>query len=893
MTDNGPSGGALATAARPASAAPASGAAANLDDPRVHQAMEEYLRLLQGGGRPDREEFLARYPEVAAALAACLQGLDFVHAAGAELSHPAVGAGAGEGLTAADAVEPAEALGDFRLLREVGRGGMGVVYEAVQISLGRRVALKVLPLAAALDARQLQRFQHEARAAALLHHTNIVPVFAVGSARGVHYYAMQFIEGQDLATIIRHLRRRSFKEPAAQGRSDPPAAGQRTASHGPCADPSRSPGGPEAETAGPAIADIATERSWPSVSHVREAARLGIQAAEALDHAHQLGLVHRDIKPANLLLDARDHLWVTDFGLAQFQADSRLTLSGDLLGTLRYMSPEQALARRLLIDQRSDIYSLGVTLYELLTLEPAFAGEDRQEVLRRIAFEEPRPIRQVARNVPEELETIVLKAMEKNPGDRYATAQELADDLRRFLEDRPIRARRPTLVQRARKWARRHQALVWAGVVLLAVALLGSSAFAFLLWQQQQRTEAERDRAKCAERRATTEAAIARSISDFLQDDLLRQVKNHVRTDDKLTPDRALTVKEALDRAAARIGPRFQDQPLVEAAIRLTIGRAYRSLGEERLALPHLERAADLRKAHLGPDHPDTLSSQFLLAMAYQFVDRLPVAIALLEQILEKRQALFGPEHEMTLLTLNSLGEACRKAGRLDRARELIEQALARKKAALGPDNPHTVYSMHDLGLVYRDLGRYRDAVPLLEQAAAKLEVLKGPDAPDTVYTLETLAEVYQKLGKLDQANRVMRKVIHRLGKRDIRRLLHSAYYRVHLAQNLLKQRKPGEAESVLRESLAIYEKQEAGNPWRFVGLSLLGEALMDQQRYAAAEALLLQGYEGLRAHDASGQAEWKPRRADALRRVVRFYEVTRQPEKARRWRGKGALASR
>src|SRR5262249_35268383 len=215
----------------------------------------------------------------------------------------------------------------------------------------------------------------------------------------------------------------------------------------------------------------------------------GAQAAEALDHAHQLGVVHRDVKPGNLLLDGRGHVWVTDFGLAQLQSVAGLTLTGDLVGTLPYMSPEQTLAKRVPIDHRSDVYSLGVTLYELLTLRPPFTGEDRQEQLRQIALDEPVAPRRLRRGVPAELETIVVKAMEKAAQDRYGTAQELADDLRRWLEDRPIQARRPSLRQVALKWARRHRALVGAAaaVLLLAVLLAGGNG----LWWLQRRATAQ------------------------------------------------------------------------------------------------------------------------------------------------------------------------------------------------------------------------------------------------------------------------------------------------------------------------------------------------------------------------------------------------------------------
>jgi hypothetical protein len=214
---------------------------------------------------------------------------------------------------------------------------------------------------------------------------------------------------------------------------------------------------------------------------MRNLARLGLEAAEALEHAHQEGIIHRDIKPANLIVDAKGHLWVTNFGLARLQSDTGLTVSGDLLGTLPYMSPEQALGHPVGLDHRTDLYSLGTTLHELLTLVPAFTGRDRQQLLRQIASEEPRPPRRVNKAVPEELETIVQKAMAKDPRERYAKAQELADDFRRYLEDKPIRARRPSLLEQARKWTRRHRPVVVSaavGLVLVLLTLAGNVGWA-------------------------------------------------------------------------------------------------------------------------------------------------------------------------------------------------------------------------------------------------------------------------------------------------------------------------------------------------------------------------------------------------------------------------------
>jgi serine/threonine protein kinase/tetratricopeptide (TPR) repeat protein len=419
-------------------------------------ALEEYLAAAEAGRAPPREEFLARHPELAEDLDACLAALNLIgRAARGALSSPA----GGDVLPLAkpEGGPVPGVLGDYRIVREVGRGGMGVVYEAEQVSLGRRVALKVLPFAATMDPRQLQRFHNEARAAASLDHPHIVHVHAVGCERAVHFYAMQFIEGQTLAALIAELRRSGGKPVAPEAQATTPHVPGQAA--------------PAADTAPRAAAS--TERARLDRSHFRRAAEWGIQAAEALDHAHQLGIVHRDVKPANLLVDGRGGLWVTDFGLAHIQSDSRLTMTGDLVGTLRYMSPEQALAKRVVVDHRTDVYSLGATLYELLTLEPAFGGNDRQELLRQIAFEEPKPPRRVNRAIPAELETVVLKAMEKNPAERYTTAKEFADDLRRFLADEPIRAKRPGLVARGRKWARRHQAVVWS-TALVALILTAS-----------------------------------------------------------------------------------------------------------------------------------------------------------------------------------------------------------------------------------------------------------------------------------------------------------------------------------------------------------------------------------------------------------------------------------
>jgi serine/threonine protein kinase len=428
----------------------------------VGQVADEFTQRLNRGERPTVEEYVEQHPAIADLLREVLPALGL-------LRRPDVEAGLTDG-------DPnlAEPLGDFRLVRELGRGGMGIVYEARQLSLKRTVAVKVLPFAAALDPRRLQRFKNEALAAASLHHEHIVPVYFVGCERGVHFYAMQYIDGLSVAAIIAELRRLAGREPA-----DP----QQTV-------PYSSPAG--APTVGGmdtwSLAALTTEGSMRSPGYFQNVARLGLEAAKGLDHAHQNFVWHRDIKPANLLVDRRGSLWIADFGLAQIR-NERLSVSGELIGTYRYMSPEQALANRVPVDQRTDVYSLGATLYELLTLEPVFSGNDPRELLRQIAFDDPLPPRRRNRHVPRDLETIVLTALAKAPTHRYASAKELAEDLHRYLNDLPIKARPEGLPRWLWRRSRRY-----AGKVALGLAAVITSIVLLLfLLQLNKPSEEEKE----------------------------------------------------------------------------------------------------------------------------------------------------------------------------------------------------------------------------------------------------------------------------------------------------------------------------------------------------------------------------------------------------------------
>jgi serine/threonine protein kinase len=338
------------------------------DQPRAERlavALDRYMRELESGGiPPDLDALVAEHPDLADELRSYVDSLKMLHQ---------MTAGMRQMPTRPEPVEEGIAtkrLGDYDIQREIGRGGMGIVYEARQLSLNRQVALKVLPFAAMMDDKQIARFRTEAQAAAQLHHPNIVPVHAVGQERGVHFFAMQFVPGQSLEAALQELRTASE---VPRGATPSEALGRTSAA-------SDLAGVAETET----FAAFSTRVSTRSRAYCHSVARLMIQAAEAIQHAHECGVIHRDVKPSNLLLDRGGKLWVTDFGLARMQSDSGVTMTGDVVGTLRYMSPEQAAGATALVDARADVYSLGATLYELLTLRPPHTGDNRQAMLRQI-----------------------------------------------------------------------------------------------------------------------------------------------------------------------------------------------------------------------------------------------------------------------------------------------------------------------------------------------------------------------------------------------------------------------------------------------------------------------------------------------------------------------------
>jgi len=477
-------------------------------DDLLDRLAESYVNRLRSGERPTVDEYTARYPELA-------DEIREVFAAMAQVEEVALDDRSLQpAFVEQRSFDHPKELGDYRIIREVGRGGMGIVYEAEQLSLGRRVALKVLPLQSLLHPKQLQRFRREAMAAGRLQHPNIVPVYGVGEHDGIIFFAMQFVHGRGLDEVLVELRRlqrlenlpkmssgiahdmlsgQFLEPPTAEARCDAPnAADEDDTSMQPNAD-----GEPESEfSSSTCLGTISSSGGDP---FYRSVAKIGIQAADALHFAHGQGLLHRDVKPSNLLLDFQGNVWVTDFGLAKDERADDLTNAGDLVGTLRYMAPERFQG---VSDAHCDVYSLGLTLYELLTLRAPFDSDDRGLLISMITHDDPVRPRRVDRNIPKDLETIVLTTIAKEPAMRYRSAMDLRNDLQNYLDGKPIHARRSSLREQAWLWFQRNPiagGLAAAIATLLTIGLL-SAAWAAVYFQQlagerqlalQQVTEAQ------------------------------------------------------------------------------------------------------------------------------------------------------------------------------------------------------------------------------------------------------------------------------------------------------------------------------------------------------------------------------------------------------------------
>jgi serine/threonine protein kinase/tetratricopeptide (TPR) repeat protein len=675
---------------------------------------------------------------------------------------------------------PGDLVGPYKLLELIGEGGMGAVYLAEQQEPVRRsVALKVIK--PGMDSRQvLARFEAERQALALMDHPNIARVLDAGStAGGRPYFVMELVHGAPITDYCD------------------------------------------------------ANRLTP-----RERLALFVPVCRALQHAHQKGIIHRDVKPSNVLVTTVDGVpvpKVIDFGIAK-AIDRRLTERtmftevGAIVGTPEYMSPEQAELSGLDVDTRSDIYGLGVLLYELLTgttpLERAHLRRAAfDEVLRRIREEEPpapstrlgtteqlpsiaarrrtEPGR-LAKLVRGDLDWIVMKALEKDRTRRYESADALARDVQRNLDGDPVEAGPPSVSYRLRKFARKHRAVL---ATAAAFAALLVAATAFSTWQAVRATRAEtlaRDnlaRAETQEAKARKSAGQAKAIADFFRDKVIAAARPPGQ-DGGLGRD--VTLRDALDHAEASIAGRFPDEPEVEASIRDALGQSYIYLGEPEAALRQYERALELQRAALGPEYPSTIVALSGVAEAHYNAGRLERAIPLFEEALRLMEKVLGREHPHALVVRNNLAVMYGAAGRDAEAVAMHEQVFRAMKAKSGPDHEQTLVSLSNLANAYRSAGRLAEAITRHEEAVKRMERTLVPGHPSLSNAMVNLAMDYYEVGRPDDAVRLLRDALPRqeasLGAEHPRTLRTKA----NLALVYRDSGRADEALRLLREALGV-----------------------------------------------------------------------------------------